>query len=72
MPNFETGVSSYIKAETTVTVFFPVDSRGNADISCRQCEFFSRSTGLCQLTKKVSEYPDRYVGTSCPLTQSED
>lgn len=36
MASFETGVSSYVKAQATVTVFFPVDAKGNADISCSQ------------------------------------
>ena len=67
MANFESGVSKYIKATATVEVGFPVDNRGNADISCHQCEFFSRQSGICQLTKKISEYPQRYVGSHCPL-----
>lgn len=69
MANFDDGVAKYIKAQATVTVFFPVDSKGSADISCNQCEYFSRATGLCHLTHKVSEYPQRYVGSNCPLTQ---
>lgn len=72
MPDFDSGVSSYIKAQATVTVFFPVDYRGNADISCQQCQFFSRNTGICQLTKDIVAYPNRYVGSSCPLKQIEE
>lgn len=72
MANFDSGVSSYIKAQATVTVFFPVDYRGNADISCYQCDFFNRSSGLCQLTKAVSEYPTKYVGSSCPLQEVKE
>ena len=67
MPNFENGVKQYIKASATVEVAFPVDFKGNADISCYQCKFFSRNGGICYLTKEISEYPSKYVGSHCPL-----
>lgn len=67
MANFESGVSGYIHACATVDVYFPVDMKGNADICCMQCQFFARSSGICLLTKAVSEYPTRYVGSKCPL-----
>lgn len=72
MPNFESGVKKYIFATTTVTVGFPVDFRDNADINCYQCKFFSRNTGVCQLTKEISEYPQKYVGSHCPLNIVEE
>lgn len=71
MASFESGVKEYISAYAVVKVDFPVDFKGNADISCYQCRFFSRSTGVCQLTKEISEYPQRYVGHSCPLEAIE-
>ena len=72
MANFESGVKKYIFAEATVTVAFPVDFRDNADINCYQCKFFSRNNGICQLTKEISEFPQRYVGSNCPLILQEE
>ena len=37
MPDFESGVESYIHGQATVDVYFPVDKRGDADICCYQC-----------------------------------
>jgi len=71
MQQFETGVARYIHAQATVDVFFPVDSRGNADICCAQCYFFSQSSSRCRLNGKVCEYPNKYVGGGCPLTEVE-
>lgn len=71
MPNFESGVKEYIIGYAVVEVGFPVDWRGNPDISCFQCKFFSRSTGRCNLTQEVSEYPNKYVGSHCPLVIKE-
>lgn len=68
---FENGVKSYIVGTYTVKVHFPVDFKYNADISCYQCKYFSRNTGICQLTKQISEYPLKYVGSSCPLVLEE-
>ena len=72
MANFESGVKEYIKGKYTVTIHFPVDFKGNADICCYQCPMFSRNNGICQLTKAVSEYPQKYVGSCCPLELSKD
>ena len=35
--SFEDGVRKYITGYALIEVHFPVDDRGNADISCRQC-----------------------------------
>lgn len=67
MANFDSGVSGYIHARAVVDVFFPVDARGSCDINCMQCKFYARSSGICLLTKEVSEYPTRYTGSHCPL-----
>lgn len=72
MPCFETGVKRYIKAEAVVEAAFPVDFKDNADISCYQCKFFSRNNGICQLTKEVTAYPQKYVGQFCPLEIKEE
>lgn len=67
MASFDNGVKSYVKGYTVVEVAFPVDWKDNADISCYQCKFFSRNNGVCQLTKEISEYPQKFVGSHCPL-----
>ena len=72
MANFETGVASYVHAQATVDVFFPVDGKGNADISCNQCFFFRRNYSTCGLNGEVCQYPQKYVGSWCPLKPVED
>ena len=64
---FESGVSRYIEGFAVVSNLFPVDWRGNADICCRACDFYKSVSRTCALTKKVSEYPEKYVGSACPL-----
>lgn len=71
MASFDSGVKGYIKGYAIVEVAFPVDWKDNADISCYQCQFFSRNTGMCQLSKTISEYPQKYVGSNCPLQMQE-
>ena len=68
MPNFDSGVQGYIEGECIVKIYFPVDWNGKADVNCYQCNMFSRNNGICQLTKKISEYPTKYLGSNCPLT----
>lgn len=72
MANFDSGVASYVIGRATVEVGFPVDFKGNAEINCYQCKFFSRNTGICQLTKEIVEFPQRYVGNACPLERVEE
>lgn len=72
MAFFETGVADYIHAQATVDVFFPVDHKGNADICCNQCFFFRRNYQTCGLNGEVCQYPQKYVGGSCPLKAVED
>jgi hypothetical protein len=69
MASFESGVIGYIKAQTIVKVFFPVDAKGNADISCSQCYFFRESSKRCGLNWEVCAYPNKYVGDRCPLVR---
>ena len=69
MANFDTGVKEYIKAYAVVEVNFPVDWKGNAEIACKHCNFFVRATQRCGLTQQVVNFPDRYVGESCPLEE---
>ena len=67
MADFENGVKRYIRGECIVKVHFPVDWKDNPDVCCYQCKFFSRNNGICQLTKEISEYPQKYIGSNCPL-----
>lgn len=72
MAQFETGISSYIEATATVRVFFPVDMRGNPHISCSQCFYFNNNTTRCRLNGEVCQFPNQYVGGSCPLEINEN
>ena len=69
MPTFSTGVSGYVYAKAEIYAHFPIDEKGNPDISCYQCDYFSRSNGTCRITAAVSEYPTRNVGTQCPMRE---
>lgn len=66
MANFETGVSGYVDGIAVITVHFPVDLHGNADVCCDQCPHFRRSYKTCGLNNSVCHYP-KYKGAECPL-----
>lgn len=68
---FETGVSSYVIGIATVEVCFPVDHRGNPHVCCSQCEYFSRTSGRCKLNGSICEFPEKYIGSRCPLIFEE-
>ena len=68
---FESGVDSYVKAYAVVEVNFPVDDKGRADVSCKQCPYLSTTSRICQLNKRPVAYPDRHVGQYCPLNEIE-
>ena len=72
MPNFDSGVSAYIKATCTIEVGFPVDNRGRADVCCNQCPYYGRNSKTCQLNKQVVHYPDNKIGYACPLNFVEE
>ena len=72
MSRFDSGVKDYVRSRATVEVYFPVDWRGNADISCDQCFFFRRNYKTCGLNGEVCQYPSKYVGDSCPLEPVEE
>lgn len=67
MANFDSGVASYIFAEATVRVGFPVDFRGNQEINCHQCRFYRRNYRNCGLNGEICEFPEKFVGSHCPL-----
>ena len=72
MANFDTGVARYIKTRAVVEVGFPVDHRGSVEIACKHCPFYYRSQQRCGLTQTVVNYPERYVGSECPLEIVEE
>lgn len=72
MPNFDNGVSSYIKGKCTIEVNFPVDNRGHTDVRCDMCRYYGRSSKTCQLNKEIVYYPERYIGANCPLKFDEE
>ena len=63
MPEFSRGVKEYIRARAVVKVTFPVDFRDNAEINC-----YRRNYRSCGLNGEICEYPDKYIGSRCPLT----
>lgn len=67
MADFSCGVKSFITGECKIKVKFPVDWKDNPDVSCYQCKYFSRASGICYLTKEISEYPTKHIGSKCPL-----
>lgn len=72
MANFDSGVAGYVKAQTTVSVSFPIDYRGNAEIACIHCPYLSSNERMCQLNKEPVYYPRKYVGDFCPLIKIDD
>lgn len=68
---FDSGVASYVVGTAVVEVNFPVDRKGNADVSCSQCFFYREASRRCGLTGQISEYPNKFVGSSCPLEIAE-
>ena len=72
MAEFDSGVADYVKAEATVWINFPIDHKGNADISCNQCFYYRRNYRNCGLNGEVCEYPEKYVGSHCPLHLTEE
>lgn len=68
MLEFSRGVKGYIRAHALVEVTFPVDFRDNAEVNCYQCKFFRRNYRSCGLNGEICEYPDKYIGSHCPLT----
>ena len=68
----QSGVQGYVTGTATVTVNFPIDLHGNLDINCRQCWYFRRTYSICGLDGQVCEYPDKYIGSRCPLKFGEE
>lgn len=71
MADFSSGVKAFIHGKAEILVHFPVDQRGSADVSCRQCPYLSSNARMCQLNKQPVQYPEKYVGYDCPLEITE-
>lgn len=63
----DSGVSRFVTCTCTVTVNFPVDDKGREYVACRYCPYYSSNSRFCQLNKEIPAFPDKYVGTHCPL-----
>lgn len=72
MKDFSTGISAYVHAQAVVDVYFPVDAKGNSDISCSQCYYFRESSKRCGLNWEICAYPNKYVGDGCPLQRIDE
>ena len=71
MANFDDGVQGFVKAKTTVEVYFPVDWRGSVEIACKHCPFFIKTNMRCGLNQAVVNFPEKFVGSNCPLERVE-
>lgn len=69
MANFESGVKRYIKARAVVEVGFPVDWNDRPDIACKHCPYFVYATRKCALNQQVVNFPEKHVGSACPLEE---
>lgn len=72
MPRFDDGVKGYVKATATVEVHFPIDWRGSVEIACKHCPFYVRSQQRCGLNQEIVNYPERFIGTMCPLEEVKE
>lgn len=69
---FDSGVYGYVKGKCTITVYFPIDKKGEADISCRQCPYYRTQSRTCGLTESVVAFGEKFVGADCPLERVDD
>ena len=65
--SFESGVKGYVMGYYTVSVPFPVNMKGEPDISCKQCRFYRITSRSCALTDKIVPWGNEYVAPTCPL-----
>lgn len=67
MADFSSGVKDYIIGTAVVQNAFPVDFKGNADVSCVKCRFYRISSRKCGLNEELIPYPERFIGPHCPF-----
>lgn len=72
IPRSESGIKAYITGTATVKASFPVDFKGNAAVDCFHCVFFRQTSRRCGLNNLIPEFPERYIGSQCPLNFEED
>lgn len=72
MACFDSGVKRYIRAYAVIEVGFPVDWKDNPEIACKHCPYYVRATQRCALNQAVVNFPEKYVGTECPLQPIEE
>lgn len=70
--NFDSGVTSYVKAYAVIEVNFPIDNKGTEYIACKFCPYLSSNNRICQLNKEPIVFPDKFVGPRCPLIRKDD
>lgn len=71
--SFDSGVTEYVKAQATITVFFPVDKNGQAYICCAQCFHYNAMKNRCGINGSICEMnPKQYVASGCPLEKVGD
>ena len=71
MSCFDSGIKAYVKAQATVTVYFPIDNKDVASIACVHCPYYRNTYRKCGLNDSIINYPEKFVGRNCPLTQVE-
>lgn len=65
---FEDGVKYFTKAYAIVEINFP-----EKEICCRNCSMYSVSANRCGIDRNiVPAYPNKFVGTNCPLVIKEE
>ena len=70
--DFDDGVKRYVTATATVFVHFPVSWKDQEDVCCVQCPFFRHNSRSCALNNEMCEYPEKFVGSRCPLERVDD
>lgn len=68
----ESGVRGYIKGSCTAENCFPVDWHGESYIDCMHCRYFRQTARRCGINGSIPEFPDRYIGSQCPMIFEED
>lgn len=72
MARFDDGIARYVEARAEVKVYFPVDFRGSVEIACKHCPYFHRTSSRCGLNQSIVNYPEKFVGSDCPLEPVEE
>lgn len=67
MSDYQEGVPGYVIGRGEVINYFPVNRRGDVDLCCEHCNFYSRNSRICHLTRELQHYPERDRGRECPL-----